>query len=359
MAEAKVALDKVISKGRVHLYKPIQIAEILYRRRVSGDLDIADLETYRNRSKQWRDIVSLRLVGNVSTSSQKFQDNLFEENAMPPRLIRQLDKINHLDNGIVENYIYHKCKQKWTMLLEINEYLKKVTTESFKIKKMIEWFTTQSGLKKSIDKIYEIAVHALFTTIVEELRAEVSLELKNPDPEILSDFRDFVRLVLGIKQNETKMSVPAMLYRAGVTHAADTGVDIWTNFGPIVQVKHLSLGKDQIEDIAESGVAERVIIVCLNAEKDAIRSVLSQIGWASRIQGIVTLSDLKGWYDTCLTKYASSMGNSILKYLQVEFTTEFPMVTEIDSFLKERGYDLQQLTDEWEIVGQAGLFEFR
>lgn len=28
--EAKEALDKVIKKGRVHLYKPIQIAEILY-----------------------------------------------------------------------------------------------------------------------------------------------------------------------------------------------------------------------------------------------------------------------------------------------------------------------------------------
>lgn len=34
--EAKQALDKVISKGRVHLYKPIQIAEILYRDRTEG-----------------------------------------------------------------------------------------------------------------------------------------------------------------------------------------------------------------------------------------------------------------------------------------------------------------------------------
>lgn len=28
---AKNALDTVIEKGRIHLYKPIQVAEILYR----------------------------------------------------------------------------------------------------------------------------------------------------------------------------------------------------------------------------------------------------------------------------------------------------------------------------------------
>ena len=41
--EAKQALDKIISKGRVHLYKPIQIAEILYRDRIEGDINLSDL----------------------------------------------------------------------------------------------------------------------------------------------------------------------------------------------------------------------------------------------------------------------------------------------------------------------------
>lgn len=49
--EAKQALDKIISKARIHLYKPIQIAEILYRDRIEGDIDLEDLETYRNQSK--------------------------------------------------------------------------------------------------------------------------------------------------------------------------------------------------------------------------------------------------------------------------------------------------------------------
>lgn len=359
MSDAKTALDKIIRKGRVHLYKPIQIAEILRRSRVSGDIDISDLETYRNTSKQWRDTVSLRLVGNVSTSSQKFQDNIFEENAMPPRFLNQLDETNRSDTGIVENYIYHRCKQKWSLLLEIGEYLDKAETDNFDLEEMVNWFTEERGLKKSVDKVYEIAVHALFTAIVQELKVIVSLEIENPKPEILADFKGFIRLVLGIKPNETRVSLPAMLFRAGVTHAADTGVDIWTNFGPIVQIKHLSLTEDEIEDLASSTISGRIIIVCLDAEKDAIRSVLTQIGWRSRIQGIVTLNDLKNWYDKGLKKYSSTMGKNILKYLKVEFRREFPMVTEVDSFLEERGYNPEKLTGEWGIISQAKLVGFR
>ena len=36
--QAKVSIDKIIKKSRVHLYKPIQIAEILYRDRIYNDI---------------------------------------------------------------------------------------------------------------------------------------------------------------------------------------------------------------------------------------------------------------------------------------------------------------------------------
>ena len=55
LQNAKNALDSVIKKSRVHLYKPIQIAEILYRDRVYKDIDINDKESYRTKSKKWRD----------------------------------------------------------------------------------------------------------------------------------------------------------------------------------------------------------------------------------------------------------------------------------------------------------------
>ena len=103
---SKQALDTVIRKSRVHLYKPIQIAEILYHHRVDKGLDLSELQSYRNISKRWRDDVSNLLVGRHSTSSQKFQDNIFEANAMPPALLVELGEINNKGKGFVEAYIY-------------------------------------------------------------------------------------------------------------------------------------------------------------------------------------------------------------------------------------------------------------
>lgn len=76
LEEAKNALDTVIRKSRVHLYKPIQIAEILYRDRVFKDINTSDLETYRTKSKMWRDTISIALLGRKCTSSAKFQDDI-------------------------------------------------------------------------------------------------------------------------------------------------------------------------------------------------------------------------------------------------------------------------------------------
>ena len=49
---AKDHLDTVIRKARVHFYKPIQIAEILHRDRIEGNIDLGDLETYRTPSRK-------------------------------------------------------------------------------------------------------------------------------------------------------------------------------------------------------------------------------------------------------------------------------------------------------------------
>ena len=109
---AKKALDKVIRKSRVHLYKPIQIAEILFRHRTEKNWDLCDLESYRNLSKKWRDEVSLLLVGRRSTSSQRYQDNIFESNAMPPELLKKLGQLNAEGGGFVEAYIYTALKDR-------------------------------------------------------------------------------------------------------------------------------------------------------------------------------------------------------------------------------------------------------
>ncbi len=138
--EARRSLDTVIRKSRVHLYKPIQIAEILYHDRVFHDVDLRDLETYRNRSKKWRDDMSRPLLGRTCTSSARFQDNLFEENAVPPQVIAVLGEENRRTGGAVEAYIYRQFNTKHDQMEEALSVCRTATPESFDVKAFIDSF---------------------------------------------------------------------------------------------------------------------------------------------------------------------------------------------------------------------------
>lgn len=154
--QAKQVLDKVIAKQRALMYKPIQVAEILYRVRC-GELTVSqvehDLDSYRNPSKRWRDSVSRLLVDRVCTSSQKFQDNLFEPNAVPPSVLAVLAQANV--DGIVERYIYQKFREKQHRILRLGELLAEATTEIFDLEAFISEFEHGKGIKRSIGKAFE------------------------------------------------------------------------------------------------------------------------------------------------------------------------------------------------------------
>lgn len=346
----KQALDTVIRKSRVHLYKPIQIAEILYHHRTEGKLDLKDLETYRNISKRWRDEVSSLLVGRRSTSSQKFQDNIFEPNAMPPVLLAQLGELNKKGKGFIEAYIYKALEARLASVREVETYIKSSSSDSFSLKELVALFQTTPGLRRSIDKMYEILVYALFSTIVRALKAEVTLEIGNKDPEILKDFEKFIKMVLGIDSKTTRLILPAALYRVGVTNAADRGLDIWANFGPAIQVKHLTLTPELVEDIVDNLTADRIVIVCLDTERESIEALMKQMGWVEKVQGVITINDLDDWYKLCLSKkYRNTLGAKLLADVQREFDAEFPSSKEIKPFVEGRQYDKIVLPSDWQI----------
>lgn len=343
-------MDLVIRKSRVHLYKPIQIAETLYHHRTEKGWNLNDLESYRNVSKRWRDDVSLLLVGRRSTSSQKYQDNIFEANAMPPALLAKLGAINKNGKGFVEAYVYKALEARLSSVREVENYIRKSTPNSFDLKKLVAIFQTTPGLRRSVDKMYEILVYALFATIVRALEAQVTLEIGNKDAEILKDFERFIKMVLGIDAKQTRLVLPAALYRVGVTNAADRGLDIWANFGPAIQVKHLTLTPELVEDIADDITADKIVIACLDTEREAIEALLKQVGWSGRIQGIITINDLDDWYKLCLSKkYRTNLGAKLLQDVGREFAAEFPSSKEIGPFLAKRGYDKIVLPSDWQI----------
>ena len=347
---AKIALDSLITKSRVHLYKPIQIAEILFNERNHSELNInlIELETYRTKSKKWRDIVCMQFLGRVSTSSAKFQDNLFEENAIPPRLLSILGNENNNKNGIVEAYIYNKFEEKHLQLENALNYCLQSKKEDFNLNDFLNQFWEQPGLKRSLDKIFEIVIYALFEVITTAMKVKIDIYF---DPEkigILNEFSEFAEKVLNLNSENSRKTLDAHFHRVGVTNAADRGLDMYANFGSVVQIKHLSLDEDLAKGVVTSITSNKIIIVCKSIEENIINSLLTQIGWRSRIQAVITIDELVSWYEKALTgTYSSELGEKIISTLSDEIKNEFPSVgsNDFQEFKSRRLYN--ELSSEY------------
>lgn len=350
--EAKKALDKVISKGRVHLYKPIQIAEILFRDRVVGDINLSDLGTYKNISKKWRDVICVRFLGRTSTSSARYQDDLFNDNAVPPSVLQVLATENRKHNGVVERYIYDCFEQRFLQMASGLWYCRTHSKVDFQVIDFINLFWNEPGLRRSVDKIYEIIVYALFSAIVDCLRVRITVETDVTKQNLLEEFADFTERVIGLSPKRPKISVEARINRVGVTNAADRGLDMWANFGMAIQVKHLSLTEELAESIVSSVSSDRIVIVCKDSEENVILSLLNQIGWKAKIQSVITETDLILWYEKALRGvFAEEIGEKVLMSLADEILLEFPATNsnDFEEFKKDRGYDLIPYEAIWKV----------
>ena len=348
LKQAKSKLDTVIKKGRVHFYKPFQIAEILRRHRLGELDDLSDLDSYKNPSIQWRNEVSNELVGRSSTSSAQYQHNLFSDNACPPEALEALGNHNKNSKGEVEVYIYKMFESKVSSIGEILSLIRGATPETFDLGKFIETFELKPGLKRSIDKVFEITVYALFSTVVRALRLQVSLVVGNADPNLVNEFSDFLEKVVGLKKGTTSIVLTANLFRLGSTNAADRGLDIVANFGPAIQVKHLTLDADAIADICDGLTADRIVIVCKDPEVTVVDTIIKQLGLSDRLQGLVTFSDLENWYQICLSEpHRKTLGTTLLQDFIREFKNEFPSLDGLKSFMAKRKYESIKLTKNW------------
>lgn len=348
--EAKQRLDSIINKSRVDLYKPIQIAEVLYRSRIVGDFDIKTLETFRNLSLRWRNEVTKILLGKVSTSSAQFQHNVWSENAMPPNYLFVLDAENKAANGAVENYIYRRYGERQGTVSSVISAIKEADCKTFKLENLLELFITEAGIRRSVDKAYEIVVYSLFETIVSALEAKVKVSVSENSKPILQEFSELAKVLLGIDENNLSWEQEAHIFRAGVTNAADRGLDMWANFGVAVQVKHLTLNEKLAHSIANQVESDSIVIVCKDAEAKVINTMLMQIGYGSRVRGIVKESDLVKWYEKCLRgKFSGKLAQLLLERLLNGFEAEFPFSTTLAEFLEKRNYDNLIVSKLWKI----------
>lgn len=337
---AKKSLDALIRKSRVHMYKPIQIAEILYHHRTDKNINLLQLEDYRNESKKWRDEISMELLGRKCTSSARFQDNLFDGNAIPPSVLAVLGKENVRTKGAVEAYIYRRFGGKYSQLSEALSLCLNADAKTFCVKRFIDAFWSEPGLKRSLDKVYEIIVYALFSTLVEALQLKVQISVGEGYLPVLTEFENFTRKVMCLDASNMTYIQDAHVYRVGVTNAADRGMDMYSNWGPAIQIKHLSLDVELAQDIVSGISSDKIVIVCKEVEKDVILSLLTQIGWKNRIQSVVTENDLVEWYEKALRGiYASMLSDKLLLTLAEEIALEFPSIDKMPDTLIARNYE--------------------
>ena len=351
--EAKDRLDKIIGNARTQYYKPIHIAEVLYRSRVSQDIDVSQLESYRIKSRTWRNEVCTRLLNQTSSSSLDYQDAIWNNpQQMPSNILKVLDRENKNHSGIVERYIYARFIEKQDKIVAIIEKIKLASSEpkNFYLSEVLALFEQKTGMKRSIDKCYEVVTYSLFETIVTGLKAEITIRIPQEKLELLEEFASLTKVLLNLDTAQVEWTEPAHIYRVGVTNAADRGLDMWANFGPAIQVKHITLKKKNlVKKIVNEVESDHIVIVCKDIEASIIETVISQIGWGKRVRGIIKESELIEWYELCLRgKFSATLSPILIKLLIESFEAEFPEASEISEFYLERNYPEIKPSQLWQ-----------
>lgn len=352
LQEAKSRLDSIIKKSKSDLYKPIQIAEVLYHSRIDSQIDPSRLEDFQNPSLHWRDEITMKFTGKRSTSSARYQHDVWSRTAMPPDYLVILDNENKRLNGNIEKYIYRRYFLKQRTIGTILSYVDSTSAEDFDLSVLLKLFTSSKGLRRSIDKAYEIVSYCLFETIVVALAATIKLEVPSTKIELLAEFPDLAKMLLGIDAKNMSFELPAHIYRAGVTNSADSGLDMWANFGIAIQVKHLTLNEKLAKQIIDQIESDYIVIVCKDSEARTIQTIAKQISWGKRVRGIIKESDLIRWYEKCLRgNYSSELGNRLVTQLASSFHKEFPQNESLlqKSFFEERGYSYLQDDHFWQV----------
>lgn len=195
------------------------------------------------------------------------------------------------------------------------------------------------AVRRSIDKVYEVVVYSLMETIVVELNAQVTVSVPKSKGTVLAEFSDLSTILLGLSNGKYEYTMPAHVYRVGITNAADRGLDMWANFGPAIQVKHMSLNPRLARDIVDQVESDNIIVVCTVVERETIETVLKQTSWMRRVRDIVTEEKLAEWYTRCLRgKHSALLAQKLLDRLSTELKREFSQAAGVVDFIKDRRY---------------------
>lgn len=257
---------------------------------------------------------------------------------MTPELLAVLDQENKETNGAIEKYIYLRFQGTQETVAGIITIVANAEPQTFDVTSLFQAFQSKS-MRRSIDKVYEVVVYSLMETIIIAFAAQVTVSIPQSNASLLTEFSDIANILLGLADGQYQQTLPAHVYRVGITNAADRGLDMWANFGPAIQVKHMSLQPKLAREIVDQVESDNIIVVCTVVEKETIETVLKQTSWMRRVRGIVTEEKLAEWYIRCLRgQHSAALAPMLLSRLSTELKREFPQTAGVVDFIKERRY---------------------
>lgn len=321
---AKELLDHVIEISRVEMYKPIQVAEVLRKALTDRSVQLEDKETYRVPSRKWRDEVTKSLFGKASTSSARYQDDLWNESAVPPQAMVRLGQSNE-HNHQVEAYIYKRVMAKSTGLTHARLSIPSLETQAD-----LETLTAQfdsDGMASSADRFFEILATAVFQTELSDHSWSIAVQAQHPVDEAPACWA-FVKPA-------TRSPRPVVVDRLGRTNAADAGLDIWTNFGVVINVKRRVLTEDLLSQVLSDTPVGDLHIVCRSIDP-VVELRLKALSKTERPVTVSTESELVAAGTALLSNTRTT--SPFRERLMALFDREFPLALTMEQFMKRRRY---------------------
>lgn len=324
IASARAKLDHVIQLSRVEMYKPIQIAETLREFTLNKSINPSKLETYRNLSRDLRNRVTLELIGKVSTSSMRFQDDLWNASAMPPEALSALATANTKHE--VEEYIYQHVYAKSAQMIEIRKVLDEVSSLS-DIQNIFDLFNTP-GLRSSADRLFEVFALSVLQTQIE----------KSDFTFTLSGTSDTVKGITGKKLISIAegQGNDLELAKMGHTNAADAGLDIWTNFGVVVSVKNYNLDEELFLKVLSDTPVGLLVVICETVSNDVEKNLLK----LSNNRPVILITRNELFTDAGQLLSSSDHSNVFVAKLIAFYDKEFPLTVTLENFMNKRNYKI-------------------
>lgn len=339
---ARQALDAVIDHARGQAYKAIHVAEILHRDRTEhGQFDLAVHESYRTRSKTWRDEVCERLVGATSRSNGAWQDSLFAQ-APTPETLTVLGRENRRLGGAVEAHVYRRLREVIAPVGDLAADCERTAPAEFSLLSMLDRCRMTPALQRIMARVFEISAWAVIDALVEATGVEITVAARSKRLGSLRLGALFEHWVLGRHGAERLVATPGAVQRLGVCCAGDGRVDLVSNFGFLAQVKHDRLDRALLLRIARQTPIEDATVICRDIARSYDATRLGADLRAASIRAVITERELTVWADQLASgQLGERAAQGLIRRLCEGLRREFPGVrgAALSQFIAERGYD--------------------